>query len=189
MTLSIDQPYNRHTHAPGVFISQVSVVNVENISGQQPPYMERPIDLGLKLTLNIGRDFQPDLIIAGNFKRDAQSNDVIGWGSAFVVQDILSRLGYSGILQEGNVLPQEALDFLLHKSFYRLSYVSGVKDNGRLRYTDWNQVATLDEGAESLVNRFKKSLCKGYPKNYHPEFMDEPAPATAPTAAADVDPF
>ena len=111
-------------------------------------------------------------VIAGNFKRDINTGEVIGWGSAFLVQEALSRLGFNGNLEEGNRLPADILPNFIGKSFYRLSYVSGVKGDGKFRYTDWNQIASLDEGIDNLASRFRRSLSKGYPRNYHPDLVD-----------------
>ncbi len=45
------------------------------------------------------------------------------------------------------------------------------KTTGNSSITDWNQIATLEEGPDSLVARFHKSLNRGYPKNYKPELV------------------
>ena len=195
MTLSCKSPFNSSTYAPGIFINQVTVVGAVDVSGTQLPFMERPIDIGLKLTLDIGRDFQPELLIAGNFKRDPKSNEVVGWGSAFVVQEALARLGYTGTLEGDNRIPADVLAEVVGKHIYRLSYVSGQKDGGKLRYSDWNQIATLEEGGDDLLARFKKSLTRGYPKNYKPDLLTEPAAGvptalqTVAVAAVEDDPF
>jgi hypothetical protein len=161
------------------------------ISQDSPSFTEQPFDIGIKLTLDIGKDFRPEMIIAGNFKRDPDSGEIIGWGSGFVVQEALTRLGYSGVLAEGNRIPTEALESLIGKTFLRLSYVSGTRNDGKFRYTDWNQIATVEEGAESLMSRFKRSLSKGYPRNYHPDLLDVPPleeVAVAESVSSD-DPF
>jgi hypothetical protein len=133
--------------------------------------MERPVDIGIKLTLDIGREFQPELTIAGNFK--VTDGEVTGWGSAFAVQEAFSRLGYEGALDDGNRIPQGVLETFIGQKILRLSYVSGTKPDGRLRYSDWNLIGSVEEGAHALVKRFKKSLAKGYPKNYRPELLEE----------------
>jgi hypothetical protein len=191
MTLSCNKPYTKRNYGPGIYINEATIANVEDISGQPLPFTEQPFDIGIKLTLDIGKDFRPEMIIAGNFKRDPESGEIIGWGSGFVVQEALTRLGYSGVLAEGNRIPTDALVSLIGKTFLRLSYVSGTRNDGKFKYTDWNQIATVDEGADSLASRFKRSLTKGYPRNYHPDLLDMPPleEVTATSTVSDDEPF
>ena len=188
MTLSCDRPFAANNYGKGIFINLVKIATAVDISKMQLPFLEQPIDIGIKLLLDIGRDFQPELIIAGNFERNAITEEIQGWKSAFVVQDAMYRLGYSGNLTVDNRVPQAALDALKGHQFYRLSYVSGTKDNGKLRYSDWNNIASVGDGPDSLAKRFQKSLLKGYPKNYRPELLDEPVavPATVTNDVEDV---
>lgn len=191
MTLSCTKPWNSNSHGLGIFISQVTITAVEDISDMVLTHLDKAFDIGIKLTLDIGKDFQPEFLIAGNFKRDPLTDEVIGWGSGFLVQEALTRLGYDGRLAEGNAIPPEVLEFLIGKSFYRLSYVSGVKENGKLRYSDWNHIASLDEGAEDLLRRFKRSVSSGYPRNYKP-FLERETVSVPPEAASAMkedDPF
>ncbi len=184
MTLSCDNPWSNRTFGPGIFVSEATVAAIEDISGQPLPFRDQPCDIGIRLTLDIGRDFQPDLYISGDFKR-ADTGEITGWGGAFIVQEALSRLGYSGVLTDENRIPEGVLAGCVGRKIYRLSYVTGMKDSGKPRYNDWSQFATLEEGADELVHRFKRSLAKGYPRNYRPEVLEE-QPAVA--VAAD-DPF
>ena len=96
----------------------------------------------------------------------------MGWGSAFPVQEALLRLGYTGSLAPGNTIPEGVLEALAGKSFMRLSYVSGLKDDGRPRYSDWNLIGTTEEGPEALSARFRRSVARGFPKNYRPEVLN-----------------
>jgi len=152
--------------------------------------MREACDIGIVLVLDIGRDFRPELIIGGQFKRDANSGDVVGWGSAFVVQEALSRLGFTGKLDQGNKIPSTVLAGVKGKVILRLSYVSGTRDSGKLRYSDWSQIGTPEAGEGELVNRFRKSLSRGFPRNYRPELIDagtrvESAPAQLPSTEID----
>jgi len=171
MTLSCANPF-KTSNSPGILISLVKIIDVEDISGEQLPFLERPVDIGIRLYLDIGRNFNPEIIIAGNFERDAQTDEVRGWGSAFTVQQALLNLGYQGSLTKDNKIPADILQSIIGKSFYRLSYVSGLKDSNKLRYSDFNLIGAADEGPEPLAKRFQKSVLKGYPKNYHPELLD-----------------
>lgn len=189
MTLSCSKPWSNKTYGPGIFVSEATVIAAKDESGQLQSFLNRTFDSAIRLTVDIGREFFPEILIAGDFKRNTDTNEIIGWGGAFVVQEALSRLGYTGDLVEGNTIPPDVIESLVGKPFYRLSYISGVKDGGKLRYSDWNQIAALEEGAESLASRFKRSLTKGYPRNYHPDIMDERQASPVAAATADDDPF
>ena len=171
MTLSCNNTFPKRTYGPGVYINEVTVADVQDISGTTLPFLERPVDIGIKLYLDIGREFQPELIIAGNFKRDPSTNEVIGWGGAFVVQEALSRLGYQGELEPNNSISDKVLLAIVGKRFLRLSYISGMREGGKPRYSDWNHIATVEEGPEDLLSRWKHSLSKGYPKKYCPDLL------------------
>ena len=174
MTLSCANQWKKSSHGPGIYVNEVKVVEIEDISGTQLPFMQEPVDIGIKLKVDIGRDFLPEMIIAGNFKREHDTGEVIGWGGAFVVQEVLSRLGFTGELDRNNRIPPEALAGAVGKKFLRLTYISGVGRSGGKRYTSWHQVATPSEGAENLVERFKRSLRRGFPKNYAPDILEQP---------------
>jgi hypothetical protein len=177
MTLSCEKPFGGGKYGPGVVITKAKIVSVEDISGKAHRYMQLPCDIGVVLTIDVGRSFQPELIISGMFKRNVDTGEVIGWGGAFVVQEALLRLGYTGLLDAGNKIPKAALSALVGKEILRLSYVSGTKEGGRARYSDWSQLGTPASGEQELANRFRQSVSRGYPKNYHPELMDAPIDA------------
>lgn len=166
MTLSCNHAFKQRSYGPGIYINRATIISAEDVSGQELAFKDRPYDIAIKLTLDVGRDFNPSMLIGGNFNRKPDSNEVTGWGGAFVVQDALSRLGYTGDLDPDNRIPPAALESLIGKEFLRLSYVCGRKDNGKPRYWDWNQIAGTEETPESLAARFKRSLTKGYPRNY-----------------------
>lgn len=173
MILSCENAWKKPGHGLGIYVNEVTVIGAEDISGVELRFGNM-FDIGIKLTVDVGRDFYPELIIAGNFKHDPDSSEVIGWGGAFVVQEALSRLGYTGNLEKQNNIPEEVLREAIGKRVLRLTYVSGRKENGKPRYSDWNLIATVEEGAQFLVNRFRRSLARGYPKNYRPELLDAP---------------
>lgn len=184
MTLLCEHSYPQNNYGKGIFISLVTIAHVEDISGQDLYFQDSPIDIGLKLYLDIKKDFMPELNIGGYFERDNRNN-VTGWGSAFVVQDFLNKLGFKGKLASGNRIPKDILQSLEGKQFYRLSYVCDLRD-GKLKYCDWNIIAAPDETPESLAKRFSKSLLKGYPKNYHGDLIDKLQEKLEPEYDADI---
>jgi hypothetical protein len=190
MTLSCDKPFSTGKYGAGIHIAKAKVISVEDISGKAHRYMQMPCDIGIVLTLDISKSFQPELIISGMFKRNVDTGEVIGWGGAFVVQEALLRLGYTGLLDAGNKIPKAALNALVGKEILRLAYVSGTKDGGKLRYSDWAQIGTPSTGEQELANRFRQSVTRGYPRNYHPSLMDgTPMPDATVQPLAEIDTF
>lgn len=181
MTLSTNKPYSKPFYGKGIFINEAVIVSIADVSGTTPHPLTSSVDIGVRLTLEVGKDFRPEMLIAGSFKRN-ESGEVLGWGSAFPIQELFSKLGYNGTLNPDNSIPDEALETMLGKRFLRLSYVSGEKINGKPHYSDWNIIATPEEGADTLAKRFHASLEKGYPRNYRPEVLDTtPAENTSTT--------
>lgn len=172
MTLTTENRFKPNLYGKGVYINLVTITDVEDVSNTILPFINNTVDIGVKLTLDIGREFQPELTIFGNFERDTETNKVIGWGSAFCVQELLFKLCYKGQLNPDNSIPKEALQSLIGKQFFKLAYVSGIKESGQLKYTNWNLIAADDEYPEYLAKRFQKSILSGYPKNYKPELID-----------------
>lgn len=172
MTLSCDKPFSAGKFGNGVFITKAKIISVEDISGKAHRYMQMPCDIGIVLTLDIGRSFQPELIISGQFKRNGDTGEVIGWGGAFVVQEALVRLGYAGVLDPGNKIPKAALNSLVGRQILRLAYLSGTKDGSKPRYSSWPQIGTPESGEQELASRFARSVSRGFPRNYNPSAMD-----------------
>lgn len=172
MTLTTENRFKSNLYGKGLYINLVTIIDAEDISGTTLPFLDRPIEIGVKLTLDIGKEFQPELTIFGEFEKDINSGEVIGWGSAFSIQELLYKLSFQGRLDDNNTIPAEALKSLVGKQFFKLSYVSGIKDNGNLKYSNWNLIASVEEEPESLVKRFQKSVLNGYPKNYRPQLID-----------------
>ncbi|MFA6468220.1 MAG: hypothetical protein WCW35_04920 [Bacteroidota bacterium] len=186
MTLSTNNPYAKPTFGKGVYINEATIIEVEDVSGTTPQPFIKQVDIGIRLTLDIGKTFSTKMLIAGDFKRN-ENQEVTSWGAAFIVQEAFAKLGYKGSLNPDNSIPDEALESLLDKKFLKLSYVSGVRENGKFYWTDWNNICSVEEGAEQLAKRFKASLAKGYPKNYRPELLDR-EPATEEAVVVTVDP-
>ena len=172
MTLTTENRFKQNLYGKGIYVNLVTISDAEDISGTVPVFLDRAVEIGVKLTLEIGREFQPELTIFGEFEKDVYTDEVIGWGSAFCIQELFYKLSYQGQLNSDNSIPAEALKSLIGKQFFKLSYVSGIKDNGQLKYSNWNLIASPDENPELLANRFQKSILNGYPRNYRPELVD-----------------
>jgi hypothetical protein len=94
------------------------------------------------------------------------------------VGNFFQALGLNGELdpEDHPIIPSQWLEEAVGKTFFRLSYTAGKRDDGRFKYCDWNEVGSITDGEEKLMNSFRKSLAKGYPKNYiAPVFDDAPS--------------
>lgn len=192
MALSIYGQSTSNEYPGGIFITKATIISAEDISGEQLVYMNKPCDVGVRLTLEVGREWQPTLNIAGNLKREGNESS---WGNAWIVRAFFQKMAMAGDIEEAGgkcTIPVEMVQGLVGKQFYKLSYCAGMKekDPTKVRYAEWYEVATIDEGPDALHARFLKNLTKGYPKNYNPEAWDSrkadaaPATGSVPQAAS-----
>lgn len=198
MTLSFGDEERSASVMPGVYIDRVLISSVKDISGQKMPFNNEKCDIGIELTLDIGRSYKPVVTIAGKFERD-ETGVITGWGKAFPVNRFLSSVEIKGSLTHENRLPAEVLQNLVGRYVWRLSYVKGRRaDNPeKLSYSTWNTMLPGDvpENEGKLLELFKKSLKRGYPSNYKPEVLepiflppDADKPVSKPDEKAEDDP-
>ena len=60
MTLSLNQPYSKPFFGKGIFVNEATIVSIEDVSATTPHPLTNPVDIGVRLVLEIGRDFQPE---------------------------------------------------------------------------------------------------------------------------------
>lgn len=160
----------------GTFINTPVILNAQDISGQDIFNNGNPIDCGVKMTLDIGMQFQPEWKVFGNFK---EKNGKMDWGSAFVVREFLGHLIKEGKLNDNGSIPQEICDQLVGKRFIRLSYVRGFDESkGKRRYGDYKFTAVVDDydnpeqiakAGKKLTERFIKDVQAGWVKDFDPD--------------------
>jgi len=160
----------------GTFINVVRIVQARDVSKQDIYKNGSPVDCGVELTVDIGRDFQPKMTICGNFKTEGTR---LSWGSAFVVKDLLTQLGIKGELNDDGTIPAEILEQLNGRQIIRLSYLRGY-DAGtdKKRYSDYKHITVVDDfdnpvavkaAGTKLTNRFIKDVAAGWVKNFSPD--------------------
>lgn len=150
-------------------------IQTATIKGIKPLYSNEVFginwDIDLSLLLEIkkqnGSTYDFQLNIRGNFKRDS-SNKIIGWGSAFKIQKLFNNLALIGSVNTDGSIDEKCLQQLIGKDIFVLNYVSGLKDDGSVRYQMYDAVA---EDRPAIQNDFLKSTDRGYPKNFHPEVL------------------
>lgn len=159
------------TGAKDIYINKVKIISAEDISNQE--IFGQRFDMAIETVLDIGKDFFPVFTLYGNFKRDADVG-ITSWGTAFRIKNFFSKLGVRsnrGCFTDELTIPQEWLTEIIGKEFYKLSYVSGTKEEGGLKYSNWSEIST--NTPEELKSRFLKSFTeKGYPKNYQPDLIN-----------------
>jgi hypothetical protein len=172
------------SYGPGVYISEATIVSAEDKSGTKPEFLSSTPSLYIAIKLDIGKDFQPEMSFFGDFKRDEQNPAVIvDWGSAYRVRNLFTAAGIHRNINEDGSIPQDMIEDLIGKKILRLQYVSGRKDNGKLKYYDWNDmVLGAKDDPKRFADLFFKSVERGYPKNYSPEALAED---TGPIAQED----
>ena len=58
------------------------------------------------------------------------------------------------------------------RKYLRLTYVSGNRNNEKLKYSDFQEDAKAGENKRVLIDTFKKHVSNEWIKNYRPENMD-----------------
>jgi hypothetical protein len=162
-------------YGPGVFITEATIIDAQDHSGTKPSFLSNTPDVYVVITLDVGREFTPEMSFFGDFKRDDKNPKVIvDWGSAFKIRNLFSACGVHREINDDGTIPPEMIQELIGKKILRLQYISGTKDNGKLKYSDWSeQVFEATGDPKKLAELFFKSVDRGYPKNYSPEVLTE----------------
>lgn len=159
-------------------------IQMATIKAVKPLYMNEVFgitwDIDLSLLLEIrkqnGSTYDYQLNIRGNFKKDS-SGRIIGWGSNFKIQKLFNNLSAVGVVNSDGTIEDQSLQQLIGKDIFVLNYISGTKEDGRLKYQMYDAVA-LDR--TTLLTDFNKSVDSGYPRNYNPRvLLDEYTASTA----------
>lgn len=174
--------------APGVFINKVKIASIVDVSGVADPF-GNTYDLSIEVKIDIGKVFQPTQRFKGNLEYDAVSHQPIGFGTARGVGQFFQALGVTLELDETNRIPADTLVAAQGREYYRLQYLSAVKEDGKLKYSDFSNVIGTDKDPKLLFAQFERGLKKEkpYPNNFHPELLEAGSTAggngEAPSAA------
>lgn len=128
MPLRIDKPA---AEGQDVFVVTGIIKDAKDISGVPVSDKWTP-NLGIEITVDIGRDFFPTMRIAGDITEE-------DWGSAFKVRELLLAAGVTGFLTEDNKIPEEAIKELIGKTIKFVRFRAGEKD-GKSIYYNWDLV-------------------------------------------------
>lgn len=156
----------------GIFIDEATITKAESVSNQDVYKKGEPVDVGVKLTLDIGKSFFPEVIIAGNTKI-ADGN--VSWGAAMKVKIFLNDMRVQPSdwkLDPDNSIPQALLDQLVGKRVMRLQYPSGINPaTGKTSFRTYNRIVLADmrtrEGQDAktfLKAKYDADVVAGYVK-------------------------
>jgi len=162
----------------GVWVNNVTVVSVEPIYGgtewQHEKYKD---DIGVNIVIEIGQSFQPTFYVGGRLKKD-DFGETVGLGSVRRVSEFFDAINVDVNMDDDTYkLDETNLENCVGKEFMRLSYVSGKRENGKLKYTDFQTVASAQSEKRDLVSTFKEHINNGWIKNYRPEVMEDNNPS------------
>lgn len=149
------------------YIDEADIVDAEIASGEDRQY-HLSYQTAILLTLDIGRDFQPELMIGGDFKKDWDNHDGEGdpplvkpleWGSNFKVDELAARGGVTPLFyqdRDENVIRDEVIEGLIGQTIVYCRYVYNVSDDGLGDYTRYDRVrfpANYKKEAEQKLKR------------------------------------
>lgn len=156
----------------GVFVNEVKIKDIKSVYGgtdwQNAKYKD---DVGLSVEIDIGQNFFPTHYIGGRLSKD-DFGEVVSLGSVRRVDEFLAAIDVDVKLTDDYKFEEDALRDCIGKKYLRLTYVSGKRDNGKLKYSDFQTVANAGENKRVLIDEFKKHVSNQWIKNYRPENMD-----------------
>ena len=164
------------TNAPSgnssnIITQTVKIDDIKATYGEKQDWQKYSDDIGLDVTLDIGKDFKPVMYIGGSFKLDEINNTIIGWGRAYKVKMFFDAIWLPIKLAKGtsvveNRLPEGFENHIIGKDFERLSYLSTkTKPDGSNRWRDWQDVIRTGEG-KKLKEQFTEAVNNGYVKDF-----------------------
>ena len=156
-------------------IDNVTITNAEVLYNTQQKWQKKPDDVGIEMTLDIGKDWFPTFYLGGIFK--AEDGLVTGWSSAYKVKMLLEAVGLTGARldkttgPESQRFPSDLPELLKGRKFARLSYKSTKEkqDGSGHWWSDWQTVAP-ENNFEELRIAFKEAL------EHRDPASNEPAP-------------
>ncbi len=169
---------SQNSFAKGAYIDEVTVISATDLSLQENTWGNKN-DLAIEFEFSItGKDFTTKQTLGGNFKYNDKGG-VEDWGGAFKIDLLVKSSGYLKTLKEPEIeefwslmesckIQQRFLDYLKGKKMFKISYISGVKEDDptKTKYSSYNKIL-FDKN--KLIKTFLKDLEGGYPKNYAPD--------------------
>ena len=155
-----------------IFVDKVKIAKAEIKYGVKEDWQTYSDDISVHLTLDIGKAFQPNMYIGGNYKKDEVSGEIVGWSTAFKVKMFFDSIGMPIMLDKGknpqsSRLPADAEKRITGKDFLRLTYISTkTKRDGGALWKDWQETRPVSYDVKKFKSDFKESVSKSYVKDY-----------------------
>jgi len=167
----------------GAVASTAKIASVKDLSGTEHPRLKKTYELYLVCNIEVGRDFQPEFEVFGDFKRNAQG-EIEKAGSAFKVGEFFANARKAGekgakglelVVDSNDRIPKDLLDALVGRSFSYVRYVKGQKPNGKPRWVNWDLTGEPGKDQETL-NYFQEKVRKDkyLRENWTPDVIKDP---------------
>ena len=155
-----------------IFVDKAKIASIQIKYGVQEDWQTYSDDISIHLTLDIGKDFQPNMYIGGNYKKDEMSGEIVGWSTAFKVKLFFDAIGMpikldKGMQPQSSRLPADAEQVITGKEFLRLTYVSTkTKKDGSPLWKDWQETRNASYDHNKFKAEFKEAVVNNYGKDF-----------------------
>lgn len=158
-----------------IFVDKVKIASATVKYDTKEDWQTYSDNISIHLTLDIGRDFEPNMYIGGSFKTDEVSGKIEGWSTAFKIKMFFDSIGMPIRLDKGknpqsSRLPADVDQLLVGKEFLRLTYLSTkVKRDGNQLWKDWQETRPAEGQGSNIADfkaKFKESVSKNYVKDF-----------------------
>ena len=155
-----------------IFVDKAKIASNQIKYGVQEDWQTYSDDISIHLTLDIGKDFQPNMYIGGNYKKDEMSGEIVGWSTAFKVKLFFDAIGMpikldKGMQPQSSRLPADAEQVITGKEFLRLTYVSTkTKKDGSPLWKDWQETRNASYDHNKFKAEFKEAVGNNYVKDF-----------------------
>ena len=155
-----------------IFVDKAKIASIQIKYGVKEDWQTYSDDISIHLTLDIGKDFQPNMYIGGNYKKDEMSGEIVGWSTAFKVKLFFDAIGMpikldKGMQPQSSRLPADAEQVITGKEFLRLTYVSTkTKKDGSPLWKDWQETRNVSYDHNKFKAEFKEAVGNNYVKDF-----------------------
>ena len=132
-------------------------------------------DMFLTVTYNDGQDWDNEIEIYGNVKRDIGTEDPKSWGSAFKIKAFFESVFNEKdlLMNDDYTIPDKWLDITIGRNFKVCRYkTTKMKKNGKHFWDTYKIVAPATAPDEKLKEKVLKDVKDGWIKNYYSEDID-----------------
>ena len=149
------------------FTDTVTIVDAVAHYNEKQDWSNWEDHLGITLTLDVGRDFQPTWYMGGSYKVDEVTGAIKSWGSVWGTVGMLFRsigMGFKcpkgeSVTSDNARFPVEIIKQMQGKEFIRLKYLSSKRTdkNGDPKWVEYKGTAPAGQEHE-LVSNFLRDV-------------------------------